>query len=383
MSSRKWVSMWGNATSIITRQVENYTKDITLRYPIKTVFSGEKLRFGLSNFCGNESITITEATVCKSNSDGVLKGETAQITFNGEKSVTVEKGFEIKSDEIPFSVNADEYISVSFYLGDFTETRSAVLVTGPLSKGYYALGNNTHADTLPVDKMKSTNWFYFLNNIEVLTESENKAVICFGDSITAQSWPDYLTLRCKEEGFDTTSIIRKAVCGTRILRQYECIQYDSYGLKGSNRFEREVSSVAGAKSVIIQHGINDIIHPVGTENNIFRPWSDLPTSEEMIEGIREYIKVARKLGLKVYGGTLIPIEGWRTYADFREKLRNEVNEWIRTTDEFDGCVDFDLALRNQDRPSSFKEDFDSGDHLHPSEDAYREMANTVTKEILI
>lgn len=382
MSSRKWVSMWGNATSIITRQVENYTKDITLRYPIKTVFSGKKLRFGFSNFCGNESITITEATVCKSNSDGVLNGETAQITFKGEKSVTVEKGFEIKSDEIPFSVNADEYISVSFYLSDFTETRSAVLVTGPLSKGYYALGNNTHIDTLPVDKMKSTNWFYFLNNIEVLTESENKAVICFGDSITAQSWPDYLTLRCKEEGFGNTSIVRKAVCGTRILRQYECIQYDSYGLKGSNRFEREVSSVAGAESVIIQHGINDIIHPVGTENNIFRPWSDLPTSEEMIEGIREYIKIARKLGLKVYGGTLIPIEGWRTYADFREKLRNEVNEWIRTTDEFDGYVDFDLALRNEDRPSSFKDGFDSGDHLHPSEDAYKEMANTVMKEIL-
>lgn len=44
--------------------------------------------------------------------------------------------------------------------------------------------------------------------------------------------------------------------------------------------------------------------------------------------------------MKVYIGTLIPIEGWRTYAYFRENLRNEVNEWIRTTDEIGGVIDF-------------------------------------------
>ena len=103
----------------------------------------------------------------------------------------------------------------------------------------------------------------------------------------------------------------------------------------------------------------------------------------MIEGLKEYIRIAKSLGLKVYGGTLLPIEGWRTYADFREKLRNEVNEWIRTTDLFDGVVDFDLALRSEENPSAFKNGFDSGDHLHPSSSAYREMANTVPEELLI
>lgn len=381
MENTKWVSTWANATSIITRQVENYTKDITLRYPIKSAFKGSKLRFGFSNFCGTESITITGATVAKSDEKGNLLSDTTAITFKGKESVTIEKGIEIKSDEIPFNINSDEYISVSFYLKDFTETRSAVLVTGPLSKGYYALGNNINEKVLPVEKTKSTNWFYFLNNVEVLTEEKNKTVICYGDSITAQSWPDYLAEKCFGN-YKDTAIVRRAVCGTRILRQYECIQYDSYGLKGSNRFEREISSVSGADSVIIQHGINDIIHPVGVENNVFRPWSDLPTAEEMIAGIEEYIKIARDLGLKVYGGTLLPIEGWRTYADFREKLRNEVNEWIRTTDKFDGVVDFDKALRDENNHSAFKNGYDSGDHLHPSEIAYKVMAETVPESIL-
>ncbi len=383
MSSTKWVSTWANATSILTRQVENYTKDITLRYPVQIRFKGNSLRFTFSNYCGTEPITITNATVALSDSKGVLKGEVFDITFNGNAGVTIPTKTEIKSDEVNLDVKALDYVSVSIYLGEFTETRSAVLVTGPYSYGYYALGNNTKSAVLPAEKMKSTNWFYFLNNIEVKTEDSNKALICYGDSITAQDWPDFLTERCIEKGFNTTAIVRRAVCGTRILRQYECIQYDSYGLKGSNRFEREISSISGAKAVIIQHGINDIIHPVGAENNIFRPWEDLPTADEMIEGLKEYIRIAKSLGLKVYGGTLLPIEGWRTYADFREKLRNEVNEWIRTTDLFDGVVDFDLALRSEENPSAFKNGFDSGDHLHPSSSAYREMANTVPEELLI
>lgn len=46
-------------------------------------------------------------------------------------------------------------------------------------------------------------------------------------------------------------------------------------------------------------------------------------------------------------GTLLPIFGWRTYATFRDDLRNEVNAWIRSTKEIDGCIDFDLALRGR------------------------------------
>lgn len=383
MENTKWVSAWCNATSILTRQVENYTKDLTLRYPVMMAFTGNKLRFTFSNYCGNEHITITGATVAISDENGVLESSTIkEITFDGGKSVKIKPLTEIKSDEISLEVKRNDYISVSIYLGEFTETRSSVLVTGPLSKGYYSLGDNTHSPVLPVEKTKNTNWFYFLNNIEVLTDSSNKALICYGDSITAQSWPDYLTQRCFDKGFENTSIVRRAVCGTRILRQYECIQYDSYGLKGSNRFDREISSVSGAEAVIIQHGINDIIHPVGYENNVFRPWSDLPTADEMIDGLKEYIEIAKKLGLKVYGGTLLPIEGWRTYAYFREELRNQVNDWIRTTSDFDGCVDFDKALRDENRHSAFRNGFDSGDHLHPSEDAYKMMADIVPTELL-
>jgi lysophospholipase L1-like esterase len=142
-------------------------------------------------------------------------------------------------------------------------------------------------------------------------------------------------------------------------------------------------NVAGAKSVIIQHGINDIIHPVGVEVNKFRPWSDMPTADDLINGVRTlYVSHARKLGLKIYSGTLLPIFGWRTYNENRDIIRMAFNEWLRTAPDFDGCVDFDKALRDSQKPESFAIGMDSGDHLHPSAKAYEQMAEIISEDLL-
>lgn len=390
MNNTKWVSMWGNAVSIATHRPESYAKDITLRYPVYAPFSGDRLRVTFDNYCGTEAVTITKATVAVSSTDLTKKvplfcpiqEETCRtITFSGKESVTMEAAARVISDELSFPVTAGSTLCVSVYFSDFTQMQSAVLITGPLSKGYFSLGDMSSSKELPADTTKSTNWFYFLNNIDILTDKENHAIVCYGDSITAQDWPDYLTLRLRKEGLSHTSVIRRAASGTRILRQYECITYDSYGLKGRNRFHHEIPT-AGADTLIIQQGINDIIHPVGIEVNQFRPMSDLPTVEELTDGLKWYIEEAKNMNYRVYLGTLLPIAGWRTDAPFREDLRNAVNDWMRTTRDADGCIDFDAALRDAKNPSAFKEGFDSGDHLHPSGIAYRTMAECVPKTIL-
>lgn len=392
----KWVACWGNATSISDRREATYAKDLTLRYPIRMRFSGNKLRFHFSNLTGTDAVTISEASVAlKSHSAGNLAAENlsagnlaeadyrpASITFGGNAQGTIPAGEEILSDEIPFNVTAGDTIEVSLYFADYTQMNAGTLVTGPLSSGKFAYGNFARMSELPQDLSRPTNWFYFLNTVDVFTESANFALVCYGDSITAQDWPDYLTLRCEREGFKNVAIIRRAVCGTRILREYNCITYAAYGLKGATRFPIELN-VVGAKTVIIQHGINDIIHPVGVEVNKFRPWSDMPTIEQMEDGVRElYVKHARTLGLKVYSGTLLPIYGWRTYNENRDVIRNAFNAWLRTAPEFDGCVDFDKALRSASEPLKFAVGFDSGDHLHPSAKAYEAMAECVPAELL-
>ena len=173
--------------------------------------------------------------------------------------------------------------------------------------------------------------------------------------------------------YNTTAVIRRAASGTRILREYTCITYESYGLCGKRRFEREISTVSGADAVIIQQGINDIIHPVGTEINPFRPMSDLPDLKQLKEGYKYYMDVAEKYGLEVFTGTLLPIYGWRTYAPFREELRCGFNEWLRS---LSNCIDFDKEVCDG---LAFAAGMDSGDHLHPSEKAYELMAKLAFK----
>jgi lysophospholipase L1-like esterase len=330
-------------------------------------FSGTMLRFRFSNLTGTEPVTLSRIFV-----------NHTPITFDGEQSVTLMPGKERESDAISHAVHRGDTIEVSFYLAGFTQMNSGTLVTGPLSKGYYAYGDFTEADELPLDLSRQTNWFYFLNTIDVLTAADNHAIVCFGDSITAQSWPDYMA----QQAFGSNvSVIRRAVSGTRILRQYDCITYQAYGLKGATRFPIEMN-VAGATDVIIQHVINDIIHPVGTDVNPFRPWSDLPTVEEMEKGVEQlYVTPSKALGLKVWSGTLLPIYGWRTYNDDREKMRCEFNEWLRTSEIFDGCVDFDAAVCDAKDRRAFAPGFDSGDHLHPSEKAYEAMAEAAWQVI--
>lgn len=363
----KWVTCWGNATSITDRKEAVYAKDVTLTYPIRMCFDGSRVRMRFSNLTGTEPVTLSK--VC-------LAHKTA-VTFGGEREVTILPGQEVTSDECLFDVEAGSTIDVSIYLAGYTQMNAGTLITGPLSRGKYSYGDYAEAEELPIDLTRNTNWFYFLNTIDILTEEKNHAIVCYGDSITAQSWPDYLSIKAWNEGYRDVSIIRRAVSGTRILRQYDCITYQAYGLKGETRFPIEMN-VSGASDVIIQHGINDIIHPVGSDVNPFRPWSDMPTVEEMKQGVEHlYVEHARKLGLKVWSGTLLPIYGWRTYNEDRDRMRCEFNEWLRTSQLFDGCIDFDLAVRDKDNPVAFAPGFDSGDHLHPSEAAYEAMAEAV------
>ena len=365
----KWVACWGNATSITDQKEAMYAKNITLRYPIRMVFDGCALRLHFSNLTGTEPVTLSKVYI-----------EQTTVTFDGEKSVLIEPGKEVTSDEIAYEVKAGTDVNVSVYLGEITQMNAGVLITGPLSRGQYAYGDHALEEELPADDTRNTNWFYFLNTVDVLTKAENHAFICYGDSITAQSWPDDLAIRLWNEGIRNVAIIRRAVSGTRILRQYDCITYAAYGLKGATRFPIEMEA-AGADAVLIQHGINEIIHPVGVEINQFRPWSDMPTSADLIAGVEDiYIRYAKEKGYKVYGGTLLPIYGWRTYAPFREEIKNEFNHWIRTTDKFDGYVDFEEAVRDENHLEAFAEGNDSGDHLHPSEKAYEIMAGAIPAE---
>lgn len=375
----KWVTMWGNAQSKVLPHPAYYAKDLTLRYPVFVPFDGNMIRITLDNYCCNEEVKIDKVGLCIGNQKGELFDENKLLTFNGKYEAIIKAHGTIVSDPLDIVLKSDEFLVISLYIKDYTNLTSGVDIIGPLSKGYFAYGNQLDNKVLDINTSKSTSWVYFLANVDIYTEDNNEAVICYGDSITSQDWPDYMLLALRENGIKNISVVRKAVSGTRILRQYECITYQSYGLCGKNRFIHEVESVCGAKKIIIQHGINDIIHPVGTDVNIFRPMSDMPTASELIEGINYYFNESIKLGLRPYLGTLLPIYGWRTYADYKEEIKNVFNNFIVN---YPDSIDFQNEIGYIDNNVwKFKDGCDSGDHLHPSKYAYSLMGKLACKKL--
>lgn len=175
------------------------------------MLSGEKIRITLDNFCGHEKVILTKATAAKSLGGDKISAETiVPITFRGAVSTDIPAGEKAVSDAIELSVNRGEEIAVSLYFKDFTEMRSGVVITGPLSQGYFAVGDQTCRETLEVNTSKKTSVFYFLSDIEVLADKDCRTVICYGDSITAQAWPDYLMERVLMSGNNKTAVIKKS-----------------------------------------------------------------------------------------------------------------------------------------------------------------------------
>ena len=104
------------------------------------------------------------------------------------------------------------------------------------------------------------------------------------------------------------------------------------------------------------------------------------TAEQIIQGHRQIINRARAMGLRVYGGTLFPVEGY-PFPGFwtleMEEKRQAVNRWIRTSNAYDAVIDFDKVLRDPANPSRLLAEYDSGDHVHPNDLGYRAMADAI------
>lgn len=378
MNQPKWTAAWSSSPAIAPARPARYAKDLTLRFILRMQLSGDALRLRLSNFGGKADAPIAAVCVAPMLDEHTQDVSALRpVTFGGREGCVIPAGGTVQSDEIAFETVRNGDVCVSLYIRDYAPLASGTDVTGPLSRFWFAEGNCAKDAQLSVMNRMKHDTVFFLDLVEVRSASDCEVLACFGDSITAQSWPDFLIQRCLDEDRTHLCVIRRGIGGSRVLRQYENLQHRSYGPHGADRFERELS---GADRVIIMHGINDLIHPDGV--NPLRPWSDLPTAEELIEGLRWYVRKGHEMGMKVYLGTIVTMLGWPSASEYKEGIRQEVNAWIRTQTEADGCVDFDAAIRDPDDPSHRAPEYDSGDHVHPSLAGAKAMAACVPAAFL-
>ena len=379
--SDHWIAAWGLPIAKPPRTCAEWVHDTTVRFTMLMTVPGKSLKFHFSNLFGEHEATITKASVSvQTEGSSIDVCRFAAITFNGAESGTMAAGEGIVSDPADLVYEAGETLTVSLYFKDFAQLTTAHANSGEFIKKWVCSGDYTAEADLPFLENMDADRYPFIHTVESLSPEGSYAIVAYGDSITAQTWPDRLTRRLLAMGRKDVAIVRKAISGARVLREYPCDCYRHYGPKGLDRFEREVV-LPGVKKVFILHGINDIIHPV-PDGGPFRPMSDQPTAAELIEGLQFYIDKAHENGIEVYMSGILPFEDWRTYNEEKEQIRELVNFWIYRGSEIDGILPFEVALMNPDKPLQMLPEFDSGDHLHPSDAGAQMMADCIPEELL-
>ncbi|MBO5286433.1 MAG: hypothetical protein J6B16_06005 [Clostridia bacterium] len=370
----KWVSVWGNAESYSVHNERIYSKNITLRYIVPIMFDGDKVKLYFSNKFTDEKVLVNSVTV--GISDGSDKTtDIKTVTFNKKKSLKLKAHDSAYSDVIDYPVKKGDMLSVSIYLKNITNLSTGTGLVGKYSYGFLAEGDCTYSEVLPLYVSRDSSKNYLLYGVDVLTNDFINGLVCFGDSITAMAWPDELRSMLLESDLQV-GVVRKAIGGNRVLRTYSNWLNIHYGEAGVSRVDADLDTVSGANAMVVLHGINDIIHPNGT---VYRPMEALPTPEELIAGYRKYIASAKKHGLKIYFATILPFSKYYTWTPERELIRTTVNDWMRTSDEIDGVIDFDKAMRKDDDTKCAIDGYLSPDELHPSALGFKIMAEVFYK----
>ena len=246
---------------------------------------------------------------------------------------------------------------------------------------YLGQGDLTGAVSIP-EPATITSWV-FLTGLDVSAPEAASTVVAFGDSITDgahstidanRRWPNILADRLSAKSArKQIAVLDAGIGGNRIL--HDASTNLRFGVNALARFDRDVLAQAGVKYVIVLEGINDLGH-AGTS----APESETVSAEDIVAGLTQMIDRAHEKGLKIFGATLTPFEGTVFPGYFtpeKEVKRKAVNTWIRTSNAFDGVIDFEKAVRDPNHPDRILAAYDSGDHLHPSDAGYKAMAEAI------
>ncbi|MDT9692120.1 SGNH/GDSL hydrolase family protein [Streptomyces sp. P9(2023)] len=348
----------------------------TVRQVVRVTTSGTKARIELSNRYGTTPLRITGATVARTDKGASVKaGSVRQLSFGKGRSVTIPAGGTTYSDGVPFAVKALESVTVTLYLA--APTGPATFHTFSSATSYRAAGDHRSDRDGTAFTETSDSWYY-LSGVEVSggAAARRDGIVTFGDSITDgvgsglnanNRYPDELAERLAAAG-KPRSVLNHGIGGNQVVNDTTWA-----GEKGIERFKKDVLTEPGVRTVIVLEGINDI----GGSGPAFPggPTAEV-SAERLIEGHRELIRQAHAKGIKVVGATLTPIKGSFYESETNEAKRLAVNEWIRTSGEYDEVVDFDRALDPKGEGVMLPA-YDSGDHLHPSDAGYRAMAEAL------
>lgn len=349
----------------------------TLRQVIPITVGGSRVRIKLSNEYGVGALIVGAAHVgVQSTGASIVPGTGRALTFRGQASVVIPEGAAAWSDPVNFAVPSNTRLAISLY---FPQNTGFVTYHENGTQTAYTStpGDFSDAIDLPVQDDKSISR-YVLTFVEVLAPRKVDGLAIFGDSISEGSTT---TVNANRRVADVLSRWFNAPVGPgrlAVLNQATgCgrLLFDFCGPKGLSRFDGEVLDATGVNQVLIELGLVDIIFP--TVANIPQ---ELVSAEQIIGGLKQLVRRARLDGLRVYAATIPPNGSTpvpNVHTPENEAKRQAVNQWIRTSRQFDAVADYDLALRDPGNPLQLLPAYDSGDGIHPNDAGHEAIARAI------
>jgi lysophospholipase L1-like esterase len=385
-AAANWVQTWGvaplpPAQAMGPLPATPSFDNQTIRQTVRVSLGGQQVRIRFSNEYGTKPLLIGRARIAVADAKGnPVPGTEREVLFSGKPSATIPAASPYLSDPIELPVEALSSLSISLYLPQ---------PTGPCtchSTGMQTafVSNSGDFTAKPFTPKETVQLRAFISGVDVQAAAGARAVVVLGDSISDgigstvdanHRWPDLLANELdKAQG--SWGVVNMGISGNQVLG-------DGAGQSALARFDRDVLSVPGVRTVILFEGVNDLGisfgHFEGPMAAVFKASSGggKVSADSLIAGYRQLIARAHERGLKVIAATITPYEGAVYYSKEGETVRAAINTWIRTSHEADGVIDFDAAMRDPMKPTQIREGFHAGDHLHGSDSGYRAMTAAI------
>ena len=373
-----WIAAWYSPPLAPTavwscNQVRTFSHQ-TVRQVVRLEAAGGRVRIRLTNEIGLEPLEFGDVHVALSSPNGVTeRGTDRAVTFGGKSGGTIPRGEALVSDPVDLEVRRFQDLAISVFY-------PAQTAPGGHIANLEVSPSGDHAAESVWPQAGRSESPGVASGVEVEAAAPQRVLVAFGDSITEgtcatqgthRDYPEQLSvLLAAQRGADQSwVIINSGISGNRLLR-------DGSGPKALARFGRDALDITGVRAILLLEGINDIGHAFERAGD-----GGPLAAADIIGAYQELIRRAHAQGLRIFLGTLTPYEGAGYSRPEGEKVREQVNAWIREGQGFDGVVDFDAALRDPSNPLKFLGSDQCGDDLHPNDAGYHAMAEAAFQRL--
>jgi lysophospholipase L1-like esterase len=371
--SPAWVTAWSTSQQTLG---DARITNATVRMIARVTVSGSAVRIRLDNAFGAEPLSIGRASVGpRIRNSELARGSNRPLTFGGVSAVVISPGGTVWSDPVALKVFAQQDLAVSLYIPG-TNVRPSQHTAAFVTSYRSADGSGDVASDEAGDAFKeTTRSLWWLKAIDVQSADAPGAIVAFGDSITDGScstldahdrWEDVVSVRLDGR----KAIVNEGIGGNTVTREGLTPPADSP--TGIERLERDVLS---------HHGVTDVVVFMGT-NDIRRG----ATAATVIAGLTSIVKRIKAKNIHAIGVTIIPRHkvapsGTNTGWDSgKTRIRNEVNQWIRSKALFDDVIDFTQVVRDPGDADVLYPPFNC-DGIHPSAAGYYQMGKSVDLKV--